>query len=77
LDLDAWIVEPEPDTEAESSDDEHMTEFPSIDAARQQFAAAAQSYLYSDEEDKTQVDEIAQEALPSTGKVNLFIGTFE
>lgn len=73
LDLNAWIVEPEPETEPESSDEEHMTEFPSIDTARQQFAAAAHSYLYSDDEDKEQVDEIAEEALPSTGKVSFML----
>lgn len=70
LDLDAWIVEPDPESEEDSSDEDRLTEFPSIDAARQQFAAAAHSYLYSDEEEEKQVDEVAEEALPSSKKVN-------
>jgi hypothetical protein len=70
LDLDAWIVEPEPESESEDSDE--STEFPSIDVARQKFAEAARSYLYSDDEEKEKhVDEVAEEALPSKQKKRL------
>ncbi|KAI6224934.1 AP-3 complex subunit delta [Aphelenchoides besseyi] len=61
LNLDEWIVEPEPDSESEE-ESESDDKFPSIDAARRQFADAARSYLYSDDEEK--VDEVAEEALP-------------
>ncbi|KAI6238163.1 AP-3 complex subunit delta [Aphelenchoides fujianensis] len=70
LNLDEWIVPPEAETESEEAESD-SGEFPSIDAARRQFADAARSYLYSDEEEAAEeVDEVGEEALPSKRAAN-------
>ncbi|CAD5226282.1 unnamed protein product [Bursaphelenchus xylophilus] len=60
LDLDAWIVEPLVETD---SDDEDADEVPTIDAARRQFALAAESYLESSE------GEEKEKETPKNGKL--------
>lgn len=62
--MDVWFVEPEPDSDLEE-DSDASDEIPSIDAARKQFAAAAESYLNSDEEE---AEEAMQEVKPISRK---------